>query len=182
MALKGLGIAWTGVKIASKLRTVVVGGAAAGALYMVTRAHSPKTADKALEIGKDAVDAGGAVGGSFYQGVLSGMGDETPVPTGVDAGSNPTKQSSFGWGGSGSLEATLKGVRGLPPELPNDLADSLRAQGYDSPDMLRKLARHADDDSGWSDMVSAVKLKPGHALKIKEHLLSDVSDVVRSRS
>ena len=62
MALKGLGIAWTGVKIASKLRTVVVGGAAAGALYMVTRAHSPKTADKALEIGKDAVDAGGAHG------------------------------------------------------------------------------------------------------------------------
>ena len=49
--------------VAARMKRTVVGGAAAGVLYLVGRAHSPQRADQILLLGKAGVQAGAEFGG-----------------------------------------------------------------------------------------------------------------------
>lgn len=156
----------------AQVRKLAVGAVAVGAAYGVARAHSPKTADKMLDVAKTGLDVGNQVGGSFWDGVAQGVGE--PLG-GANLGAGSTQSSGGGWGGSGSIEFFLeRKVRGLSAGLDSVYSETMRSEGYDSIAMLRQLAADDRDSQGvsdWGRMVEACGIKQGDAVKIKQALL-----------
>lgn len=174
-ALKAAGGLWLLARTVHKVRKVAVGAIVAGAAYGVARAHSPKTADRVLEVSKVGLEKGGVLGSSFWSGVATGMGDDSKFAETDDENPKVVTTGS-GWGGRGSIEHFMRTeVRALTPGV--DYARAMRSEGYDSMAMLVQLAKDDQCRSGnasstdWTRMVDACGVKAGDAVKIKEALL-----------